>query len=242
MKIQYFSDMHLEFGEAEARASAADVVVAAGDIAVGAAAVEWLRRSGKPTIYVAGNHEFYGGDVDEVRAAIAAACAGTTVHYLERGRLVLDGVRFLGATLWTNFDGGDPRLMATLREHMNDYQQIRLRGRPLTPQDLFDDNTATRAWLLGELARPHPGPTVVVSHHAPFPASWRAPANSVFRAAYCNDLAALVAGHAIDLWVHGHVHACADYHVGGLHVVCNPRGYEGYQLVDGFDGARLVEV
>lgn len=242
MKIQYFSDIHLEFGATALPTTDADVIVAAGDVGVGAGGVEWLKGSGKPTIYIAGNHEYYGGDIGEVQRAIAAAVAGSAVHYLECGSVELDGVRFLGTTLWTDFMGGNARLMATLREHMNDYQQITLDGRPLLPEDLAAINRASREWLEGELARDHPGKTVVVTHHAPLFASWRAAENSIFKSAYCNNLTRLFVERPVALWLHGHVHARSDYLANNVRVLCNPRGYDGFQLVDGFDPARTIEV
>lgn len=242
MKIQYFSDIHLEFGAAALPSTDADVIVAAGDVGVGAGGVDWLKSSGKPTIYIAGNHEYYGGDITAVQRDISAAVAGSQVHFLERETLELDGVRFIGTTLWTDFMGGNARLMATLREHMNDYQQITLDGRPLLPDDLVAINRTSRAWLEGELARDYPGKTVVVTHHAPLYASWRAAENSIFKSAYCNDLSRLLVDYPVALWLHGHVHARSDYRANSVRVLCNPRGYDGFQLVDGFDPARTIEV
>jgi Icc-related predicted phosphoesterase len=240
MRIQYFSDIHLEFGPAPLPATDADVIVAAGDIGVGASGVEWLRASGKPTIYVAGNHEYYGGDLPEVQQDIAAAAAGSNVHFLECASAEIDGTRFLGATLWTDFMGANVQLMEALREHMNDYQQIGYGGRGLVPQDLVAIHLASRDWLERELARPYSGRTIVVTHHAPLFASWHAAPTSIFKSAYCNNLSRLILDHRIDLWIHGHVHARSDYRANTLRIVCNPRGYDGYQLVDGFDAARSV--
>lgn len=240
MKIQFFSDVHLEFGPAHLPLTDADVIVAAGDVNVGAQGVEWLKSTGKPTVYVAGNHEYYGGDIERVQAEIRAAVAGSAVRFLECDVAVIDGVRFLGTTLWTDFMGEDPLLMAAMHEQMNDYYQITYQGRALTPQDLAAIHRASRGWLHDQLARSHPGPTVVVTHHAPLYASWRANPESEFKAAYCNNLEHLTSAPGIDLWVHGHVHARSDYRADRLHVVCNPRGYDGYQLVDGFDMGRCL--
>lgn len=242
MKIQFFSDVHLEFGPAPLPLTAADVIVAAGDVNIGASGVEWLKASGKPTIYVAGNHEYYGGDIAQVQREIRAAVAGSAVRFLECDRTEIDGVRFLGTTLWTDFMGEDAELMETLRDNMNDYQQISYCGRLLEPTDLADINRASRAWLEAQLSRPYKGPTVVVTHHAPLFASWRASPSSVFKPAYCNDLSRLIQQYPIALWVHGHVHARSDYYANALRVVCNPRGYDGYQLVDGFDIERSVDI
>lgn len=242
MKIQFFSDVHLEFGPAPLPVTDADVIVAAGDVNIGASGVAWLKASGKPTIYVAGNHEYYGGDLSQVQREIRTAVAGSAVRFLECDSAEIDGVRFLGTTLWTDFLGGDSAVMDTLRENMNDYQQIGYCGRLLDPRDLAAINRASRAWLEAQLASAFAGPTVVVTHHAPLFASWRSSPNSLFMPAYCNDLSRLIHRYPIALWIHGHVHARSDYHANAARVVCNPRGYDGYQLVDGFDIARQVEI
>lgn len=242
MKIQYFSDVHLEFGQAELPVTEADVIVAAGDVGVGAGGVEWLKSSGKPTIYVAGNHEFYGGDIAGVQAEIGTAVAGSAIRFLECKSTEIGGVRFLGATLWTDFMGENARLMEALIDNMNDYHQITCDDRPLKPADLVAINHAARDWLEGELAVSHAGPTVVVTHHAPLFASWRGADNSVFKGAYCNNLSRLIIDYDIALWIHGHVHARSDYRANRVRVVCNPRGYDGYQLVDGFDPGRIIVV
>lgn len=240
MKIQFFSDIHLEFGPTELPPTDADVIVAAGDVGVGDMGVEWLCSSGKPTIYIAGNHEFYGGDIDEVRTAIGAAVADSQVHFLECSSVEIDGVRFLGTTLWTDFMGTNQALMDALRDHMNDFHQIRYLGGTLVPEHVVGIHLESLAWLEEELARDYDGRTVVVTHHAPLYASWRPTLNAMFKSAYCNNLSRLVLDYPIDLWIHGHVHARSDYRANALRVVCNPRGYDGVQLVEGFDAARTV--
>lgn len=240
MKIQFFSDIHLEFGAMPLPATDADMIIAAGDIGVGLGGIKWLKGSGKPTIYVAGNHEFYGGDLIHTREAIVDATLDSNIHFLENRAVELDGVRFLGATLWTDFMGGNVGFMEKASVQMNDYTQISKRSMPLRPQDLFDVNSASRAWLARELDRRFAGKTVVVTHHAPTVESWMYSERAFYRASYCNDLKLFFDRFDIDLWIHGHVHAAFDYHVNGIQVLCNPRGYDGYQLVRGFDVSKTI--
>ncbi len=240
MKIQYLSDVHLEFGYAELPVTDADVIVAAGDIGIGSTGAEWLKAGRKPTIYIAGNHEYYGGDIDGVQARIQATVAGTDIKFLECTTTEIDAVRFLGATFWTDFLGENEKLMETLHEHMNDFQQISFKGRHLSPTDLARINRESSAWLESELATAYAGKTVVVTHHAPLFASWDESMNAIFKGAYCNNLSRFIIDYPIDLWIHGHIHACSDYRANELRVVCNPRGYDGYQLVEGFDAARTL--
>lgn len=243
MKINYFSDIHLEFGWLESPDTNADIVVAAGDIGVGTEAVSWLARCDAPVIYIAGNHEFYGGDIQHTRRDIANACATTNVVFLEGQEYMVGDVRFLGTTLWTDFANGDQAMLSKAASHMNDYQQIGFGERRLKPQDILQINSESSAWLRRKLAEDFDGKTVVVTHHAPSIKSWDPPPqNRTYVATYCNQLENLIEDSDVALWIHGHIHHRADYLLGGTRVVCNPRGYHGYQTVSGFDETTIVEI
>jgi len=111
LKIQFFSDTHLEFGTFNIPETKADVIVAAGDIGVGTQGIEWLAQNQKPIIYVAGHHEYYYGDIVHTRIAIAELAHATPVSFLENDVCEIDGFRFLGATLWTDYFDGNPTVM-----------------------------------------------------------------------------------------------------------------------------------
>jgi predicted phosphodiesterase len=113
MKIRILSDLHLEFQDWVPPESDADIVVLAGDIHIGVHGIDWARRSFPltPVIYVPGNHEFYGGNLQSVTDELYARAKHFGVDVLDGRRLVIGGVRFLGATLWTDFAlyGSDQR-------------------------------------------------------------------------------------------------------------------------------------
>ncbi len=163
MNIQFFSDVHLEFGALDVPQTRADVIVAAGDIDLGARAVPWLHRLERPTIYIAGNHEYYGGELGAVQQDIRAACEGTQVHFLERESVEIDGVRFVGATLWTALNDSESRPLEMFESHINDFRQIRVGERFLRAADVVALNresvaaaSATSAAALDPRARSHP--------------------------------------------------------------------------------------
>ncbi|MFT4583006.1 MAG: putative phosphodiesterase [Gammaproteobacteria bacterium] len=242
LKIQFFSDIHLEFGGFDLPTTDADVIVAAGDIGVGLQGVDWLDQLGKPVVYVAGNHEYYSGDIVHTRVAIAEKSRSTQISFLENEVLEIDGVRFLGATLWTDFLGGNERVMHYATQNMNDYQQIRCASRPLTPAQLLDINWESRFWLAGELEKPFAGKTVVVSHHAPTARSWPGTGNRNYLSTYCNRLDDFLERYSIDAWFHGHLHNVVDYEQNATRVLCNPRGYTGYQTVDDFSPTKTIAI
>ncbi|HEX9700908.1 MAG TPA: metallophosphoesterase [Acidobacteriota bacterium] len=247
MRIRVLSDLHLEFGPAILPDAEADVVVLAGDVATRRHGLHWAGRRfpRTPVVYVAGNHEYYGGVVPRLAVKLREFAAGSLVHVLENGRLELHGVTFLACTLWTDMRlFGDPRSAALEAEgRMTDYKRIRVepRYRKLRATDSIGMHLASRRWLENELQKPAAGPTVVVTHHAPSPRSLPPPvASELLAAAYASDLEELVAASGAALWVHGHIHRRSDYRIGSTRVVCNPRGYPGE--VTEFDPAMVVEV
>jgi predicted phosphodiesterase len=234
MKLNVLSDLHLGQGAFSIPDNDADVVVLAGDIARPVEAVRWAVQFGKPVLYVPGNHEFYGGSISGTVSALKSLCAGTLVRVLDDEEVVLDGVRFLGSTLWTDFRVSGDRVeraaaMEAAARFMRDFSRIfqdEALEHQFTPADSASLSQRHAAWLARSLARTHDGPTVVITHHAPsrrsvHPRFETSPLNACF----VSDLDHLVDGSRVQLWIHGHTHDSFDYQLNGTRVVCNPRGY-----------------
>lgn len=253
MRLHVLSDLHLETGPGSPAGNAAalgvepaevdaDAVVLAGDIAGGADGVRWAaaRWPHRPVVYVLGNHEHYGRRVDETLRACRAAARDTRVHVLENDAVDVAGVRILGATLWTDFRlGGTPEVSAAVAAGwMPDFSIIRnRRDATLRVRDTVACHRRTRAWLERACATA-PGPVVVVTHHAPHPASDHF--GNLSSPAFVSDLAERIERWAPALWIHGHTHGRDDYRVGATRVVSNQAGYA--DEATGWDPAFRVEV
>lgn len=253
MKLHVLSDLHLNVEGFEAPDAQADVVVLAGDIARPAKACAWAQRLRKPVIYVAGNHEFYGGSIDGTVRELRAMCAGTNVHLLEADELRLDGVRFLGTTLWTDFlifgeDERQRQAMAEARTLIRDFSSIRADSsaeRAFSPEDSALLFHRASTWLEAKLTEPFDGPSVVVTHHAPSPRSIHPRfSGSLLNACFVSDAEHLLGRDRVDLWIHGHTHDTFDYVVNGTRVLCNPRGYAKHGIGENaeFDAGLVVVV
>lgn len=259
MRILPLSDLHHELWREAAplidpTISRPDVVILAGDIDTGAKAVEWAAQtfSGIPVLYVHGNHESYGKHLEQVHEDIAAACAAScNVHFLNCDEFILGNVRFLGATMWTDFKlFGDDKRPAAMREAeavMVDYKRIRLANsgyRKLRSKDTAKYHAMHKSWLEQKLSEPFTGSTVVVTHMAPSMQSVsEQDAEDLVSAAYASHLDE-VASQA-DLWIHGHIHESFDYHIGKCRVVCNPCGYKtraGSSENTHFDPNLIIEL
>jgi predicted phosphodiesterase len=234
MKIQLASDLHLEFIEKKFPGARiiepevdADILVLAGDIHNGVKAVANFADWPVPVVYLAGNHEFYGHDWAQTRADLRKACTGNSIHFLDNDVFELNGVRFLGCTLWTDFRLNGFRqsqCMQSVQLNLNDYFVIRTPKGPLRARDTLDDHALSRQWLERELSKPFPGKTIIVTHHGPHPLSIHPRyAGNMINSGFVSDLRDLMPG--VSAWLHGHVHDSFDYQIDGCRVVANPAGY-----------------
>jgi predicted phosphodiesterase len=253
MKLNVLSDLHLSLGALAMPENDADAVILAGDIARPREALSWASGFAKPVLYVPGNHEFYGGSIAGTVDELKRLSAGTTIRVLDNDEVIIEGVRFLGTTLWTDFMlfGDGEKCVAAMREaqrFMRDFTRIRfgeapeLTFTPAASAALFKHHAA---WLDRKLAEPYAGPTVVITHHAPSRKSIHPRfADSLMNACFVSDAERLFDGNRAGLWIHGHTHDSFDYFVNGTRVLCNPRGYakNGVNENPLFDANLLVNI
>ena len=247
MKLHILNDLHIEFEDFVPPETDAEIVILAGDIGVGTDGLRWAeaRFPGMPVIYIPGNHEFYHHDIaliDELRME-----APDNVHVLNDDQIVINGVRFLGSILWTDFalfgEADKFFAMQTARQGMTDFSIIQNNGRRFTPEDAIQLHSASRNWLAAMLAEPFDGKTVVVTHHAPSSQSVHPRfARDLLTPAFASNLENLMDGDRATLWIHGHMHESYDYEVYGTRVVCNPRGYAPNALNPDFRPDWVVDI
>lgn len=229
MNLWVFSDLHQDFGKFDVPVPAtAGVAIVAGDVQND----DLLVRLGGvlPTVFVPGNHEFYGHCYAE-RLDKLRALPAEQFYVMHNDSVVMGGVRFVGAVLWTDYNRRDPLAMSLAQYRMNDHRKIKWskqpwrRFRPEEAASLHDDSVRAIEVVLSS---PHDGPTVVVTHHAPSEKSvaekYR---GDTLNYAYFSNLDWLIEKYQPDLWVHGHVHSSFDYQIGKTRVLCNPHGYPG---------------
>jgi hypothetical protein len=172
------------------------------------------------------------------------------VSMLDNDELVIDEVRFLGATLWTDFQlfGGQNRLecMREAQSSLNDFRVIHEGSRHFSPMDSVVLHEQSIKWLKGKLDTPFNGQTVVVTHHLPSSLSvanrYKA---DLLSACFASNLDSLMDGTKVQLWVHGHTHDNFDYELNGTRVMCNPRGYmyvDGEIENENFNANLILEV
>ena len=274
MKIQLLSDLHLETHPAFAPEAdpEADVLVLAGDIGsyqsgsalldagdaeFGLTRFSPLHGWPTPVLFVPGNHEYDGLDFDDAHAQLQETCSRLGITWLEREVRILSGVRFVGTTLWTDFDALGPLAgqqvpeAPSMHQPASGYtQQLKARQKAFSAANYYLRKTGTtragepwlapqvrnqalicQAWLRQALAQPFDGPIVAVTYFAPSLRSADPRYGLVpGTAGFCNALDDLLS--QAQLWLHGHLHCPSDYVHQGCRVLANPRGYDskGEQL------------
>jgi Icc-related predicted phosphoesterase len=254
MKAWVISDLHLEFGSdfEHVPPIAADVLICAGDVLTKGIvpSIEWLgsRFGGLlPIVFVAGNHEFWGAEMQSsIVDAKAAAQRYPDFHFLENEATEINGIRIIGATLWTDFRvlGRDPEMeMWIARQTMRDFKEIKWSKKPYRkfgPIHALRKHVETRTYLEGQLQE-DALTTVVVTHHSPCIRSVPpADRDDTSLASYASDLKALIERCRPKLWIHGHVHQHNDYTIDETRIVSNARGYPGENT--GFNPTFVVDL
>ena len=186
-------------------------------------------------IYIAGNHEFYHGNWKASIQYLRDECSKfDNVYFLEQDLKVIDDVTFIGATLWTDCNKGDPLTLHALGDMMNDFRIIRNDEHGYTklrPAHTMHRHQKTLGYLKAVLPDLKDNKVVFVGHHAPTFSSVheRFSNDKLMNGGYASDLSEFILDHPqIVLWTHGHMHDPSDYMVGTTRVVCNPRGYAGH--------------
>lgn len=262
MKIKVVSDLHLEFDTITINNNGADVLILSGDICLAAdfgqghfnelndrakryvAFFEHVCKEFKDVIYVFGNHEHYHGDYATTTDILKNAFAScTNLHILDGNSVDIDGILFVGGTLWTDFDGGNPVVMWDAQRMMNDYRTVRNGENVFLPSDTIKYHEHMLK-VIDEAHQSDYQKIVVCGHHAPSYSSISSRyVGDALNSAYASNLERFIEDRPkIKLWTHGHVHTTSNYMIQGTHVVCNPRGYANYEENITFDPKMIVEV
>jgi len=277
MRIQLFSDLHLErypHFVPEIRDDT-DVVILAGDIGsyqegsrltgddFGLGRFSPLRPGATRArvLYIPGNHEFDGLEYEEAYTRLQATCARLGIEWLDAQALVIGDVRFIGTTLWSDFDALAVQEQDLTRQLQRREKAFRAanyylaknttlkNGEKVLAEGIREMSLQCQDWLRGALASPFEGKTVVVTHFAPSlqsadPRYGLTPGT----AGFCNAMDGLFP--QADIWMHGHLHCANDYVVSGVEggrawscrVVANPLGYLSKGEQEAFRPDLVIEV
>ncbi len=242
MKIRILSDLHLEFHRDKGvqfikslEVNDTDVLVLAGDIITQKHIKECLTQFANKfpkVFYIHGNHEFYKARRDDVVYATVEAVLknNTNLYWLNRNVVTIDGVRFVGTTLW--FPSNKQSLK--LKNRINDFYCVE----GCDPW-AFEENDKNVKFLTDEVKKGD----VVITHHLPsFKSVHQMYKGDPMNCYFVCEMDNLIIERQPTLWIHGHTHFSMDYKVENTRIVCNPYGYEGHELNKEFDKNFTIEV
>lgn len=240
LKLHILSDIHLEFGKFHLPKTDADVLILAGDIGVGKSARNFIDECRKEvrTLYIPGNHEYYGGGPMEDVEKYWHDVMGD--DFLQRKCTTINGFKIGGATLWTNMNQENPVTLLKAQWGMSDFNRgSTWQGEPWSAEASVERHCRLLEFLRIEC------PDIVMTHHAP---SFDSIDSSRYNdptldGAYASALEQIFSdAWSPKLWVHGHIHKSNDYIIGTTRVVSNPRGYMNYAENPTFNPGLVVEV
>lgn len=231
MKVQILSDLHIDHSNYKLEESSADVIVIAGDLFedYSQAPLFFGSLPRKPVIIVLGNHDYYNKSIPQaVQELKGIASKYPHIHILEKEHIDINGVRFIGCTLWTDF-----KIMGSFYEkeakswcasHVGDFSLIKKQSnsfQPWTVEDMCVEHEKSVQYLEHMLLRePFAGERVVVTHFAPHIKS--VPMDNLIGAYIASDQERLMGFSAY--WIHGHIHHVNNYDLHGTKVLSNSRG------------------
>lgn len=255
MKIQYMSDLHLEFTEnlhyikTKPFQAEGDILVLAGDtfylhdiIAPQMNFWDWASDNYRQVILVPGNHEYYNnGDVTE-RGDSWQWMLRPNVGYYQNKVLRIDDTDLIITTLWSRIPEQD---MFYVLRGMNDFRQILYNNRRFTPDDFNLEHNKCLAFIEQSVKASTARHIVVVTHHLPtFSVVSTQHKGSVLNGAFTTELGNYIADTRIDAWIYGHSHTNIDTVIGNTQIICNQLGYVCFNehLKNGFDPAKTIEL
>lgn len=270
MKLYVTSDIHLEFGDLEiSNTDDVDVLILSGDICVardldspdarGELVRDFFRRVSKTfpeVVFIMGNHEHYYGDFAKTQELIQSVFDSeglSNIHLLEKSCWEYQDYLFIGGTLWTDFNNNDPLTMLHAKDMMNDFRGIKnshVHFYKFIPEHALEDHLRMKTYIQHVIDRrrstgERSDRVIVVGHHSPSRQSThpRYQTETLLNGCYSSNMEEFILDHPeIALWTHGHTHEDFDYTIGTTRIVCNPRGYIGYERRANTWKPKLIEL
>ncbi len=228
--IHILSDLHLEFADYQPEVTDADIVILSGDIYIGTQGLSWARENfpDSEIIYVSGNHEFYHHNYQELLSQFRKEVKEYGIHFLENDEVLLNGIRFLGCTLWTDYLCSDnlsqQETMEILNGQFPDHQFIQFNNELFTASHALDLHNNSKTWLREKLLNEtFEGKTVVVTHHAPNKQCVQKKyVAGELAGGFYSDLSDLI--NNTNIWIYGHTHSNLDTSINKTRLISNQRG------------------
>jgi predicted phosphohydrolase len=252
MKIQYCSDLHLEFPENQKFLKrnplkvVGDILVLAGDVVTfrdlekANEFIDFACDHYSVVYWVPGNHEYYGSDITDKPSPLHEKVRDN--FYLVNNRsIAVGGIKLVLTTLWSRID---PRHEWDIQRSVSDFSAIAYGGRKFTTHDFTFLHEESLNFLKGVFQEPGNGPVVVATHHVPslmnYPKIYK---NSPLTEAFAVELFDLIEHSGATCWIYGHHHVnTPEFNIGRTKILTNQLGYVHHHEHGSFRRAAFVEV
>ena len=238
MKIQYCSDLHLEFLEnreflkLNPLKPKGDILLLVGDISPFAVMdkqtefINYVSDNFQFTYWIPGNHEYYYSDAAS-RSGVMNEKIRDNVFLVNNVVIHHDDLRFIFSTLWAKIN---PHNEWNLQQSLSDFQVVKSNGEQFTPyhfnllhQDCFN-------FIQLEIKKPHSGKTVVATHYVPtffnYPEKYK---GDSLNEGFAVELFDFIEASNADCWIYGHHHYnTPDFAIGKTQLLTNQLGYVKY--------------
>ena len=254
MRIQFASDLHLEFKENLAYIQSipfeitGDVLILAGDTFYlkdrtmpNIKFWRWASQNYQQVILVPGNHEFYNnGDVTSRGDSWQSMFLGNVGYYYNKVVRIGD-VDIILSTLWSHIRGENE---VSVFRGMNDFRQILYDKHRLCVEDFNAEHEKCLAFIKQIVLESTAKHVVVVTHHLPtYQVVSEERIKDIMNNAYVTELGNFIADSRIDYWIYGHSHANIDTEINSTKIVTNQLGYllDGMRA-EGFSESKFIEI
>lgn len=250
MKIQFCSDLHLEFTENKALLTAepirpvGDILILAGDI-VPYVAIEdhpdffnYISDHFKQTYWIPGNHEYYHSDAARYSGKFIEKIRDN-ISLLNNQVIISEGIRLIFTTLWSSIS---PENQWQMHHNMSDFRVIKYNNEIFSIYHFNKLHEECKSFLIQELNKKFPGKTVVITHHVPtllnYPSMYKA---SILNQAFAVELFDLIEDSSIDYWIYGHSHVNTPiFMIGNTNLLTNQLGYVSHFEHQQFKKDRII--
>jgi predicted phosphohydrolase len=252
MKLQYASDLHLEFPENKGFLKrnpllpGGDILLLAGDIVPFAVMdkhsdlFSYISDTFETTYWIPGNHEYYNSDISD-RAGSFKEKIKDNLLLVNNVSFIQEKVKLIFSTLWTSISQGN---QFEIRQRLSDFHAIKNNGKGLNPDHYNQLHEQCRSFLNEELSKSGSEKKIIVTHHVPtfmnYPDNYRGDSlNEAFAVEMYND----VLRSQADYWIFGHHHSnTPDFQIGSTTLTTNQLGYVKYYECPGFDTNKIITI
>ena len=252
MKIQYCSDLHLEFPENRnfikrfPLKPEGEILLLAGDIVLFKTMKEhdnffnYCSDNFETTYWIPGNHEYYHFDLADVKTPLYEKIR-ENVLLLNNQTITYKNVELVFSTLWSHIP---PQQEFAVQQSVNDFHLIKNKDKNIAATDFNALHKTDLEFLQAALAKPTDKQRIVITHHVPtlmhYPEQYK---NSNINSAFAVELFDTIESSNATYWIYGHHHCNTPaFKIENTTMLTNQLGYVKQNEHQLFNPSAIFEI